>query len=48
MISFGYLVFDQLPDVQTLAGAAIVVASGIYLFRQERKAAQRASVAELQ
>jgi drug/metabolite transporter (DMT)-like permease len=48
MISFGYLVFDQLPDVQTLAGAAIVVASGIYLFRQERKAAQRASATELQ
>ncbi len=37
MISFGYLVFDQLPDLQTLFGAAIVVASGIYLFQQERK-----------
>jgi drug/metabolite transporter (DMT)-like permease len=48
MIAFGYLVFAQLPDVQTLAGAGIVVASGIYLFRQERKAAQRSSAAELQ
>jgi drug/metabolite transporter (DMT)-like permease len=47
MISFGYLVFDQLPDLQTLAGAAIVVASGIYLFQRERKTALRVSAAEL-
>jgi drug/metabolite transporter (DMT)-like permease len=48
MISFGYLVFDQLPDMPTLAGAAIVVASGIYLFHRERKAAPPASAAEIQ
>lgn len=32
----GYLVFDQVPDRWTLAGAAIVVASGIYLLHRER------------
>lgn len=47
MISFGYLVFDQLPDLQTLIGAAIVVTCGIYLFQQERKAATRRTAAEL-
>jgi drug/metabolite transporter (DMT)-like permease len=36
MISFGYLVFSDIPDAQTLVGAAIVVASGIYLFHRER------------
>lgn len=34
--SLGYLVFDQLPDIWTLVGAAIVVASGIYMFHRER------------
>lgn len=36
MISFGYFVFSDIPDAQTLVGAAIVVASGIYLFHRER------------
>ncbi len=36
MVTFGYVVFGDLPDVWTLAGAAIVVASGIYLFHRER------------
>jgi drug/metabolite transporter (DMT)-like permease len=40
MISFGYLVFADIPDLQTLTGAAIVVASGIYLFNRERKSAK--------
>lgn len=39
MISFGYIVFADVPDLQTLTGAAIVVASGIYLFNRERKSA---------
>lgn len=37
----GYLVFGQLPDAWTLAGAAIVVASGIYLVHRERVVAMR-------
>lgn len=43
MIGFGYVVFDQLPDLNTLAGAAVVVASGIYLFHRERLTARGAS-----
>jgi drug/metabolite transporter (DMT)-like permease len=37
----GYLVFAQLPDVWTLAGATIVIASGIYLVHRERVVAMR-------
>jgi drug/metabolite transporter (DMT)-like permease len=40
MIAFGYAVFGDLPDVWTLTGASIVVASGIYLFHRERVMAQ--------
>jgi drug/metabolite transporter (DMT)-like permease len=32
----GYLVFGQVPDQWTLAGAAIVIGSGIYLVHRER------------
>lgn len=37
----GYLVFGQVPDAWTLAGAGIVILSGLYLFQRER-ATQRA------
>ena len=33
----GYLAFGHRPDVQMLAGAAIIVASGLYAFYRERK-----------
>jgi drug/metabolite transporter (DMT)-like permease len=36
MIAFGYLVFGDLPDVWTLAGAGIVIASGLYLLYRSR------------
>ena len=36
MVAAGYLVFGDVPDAYTLAGAAIVVASGIYLVHRER------------
>ena len=36
VISLGYLVFGDLPDGWTLVGAAIVIASGIYIFHRER------------
>ncbi len=32
----GYLVFDELPDAATAAGAAIVVTSGLYVWWRER------------
>lgn len=34
---FGYLVFDHLPTGWTLAGAAMVIGSGLYLLYRERK-----------
>ena len=36
MILLGYLVFGDVPDIWTLAGGAVVIASGIYLFHRER------------
>lgn len=36
MVGFGYAVFGDLPDVWTLAGSAVIVASGIYLLHRER------------
>ncbi len=38
----GYLVFGSLPTGWTLAGAAMVVSSGLYLLYRERKMGQRA------
>lgn len=34
--SYGYLLFGDLPDRWTLLGAAIIVASGLYIFYRER------------
>lgn len=36
-IVFGYAIFDDLPDLPTITGAAIIVASGLYVFVRERK-----------
>ena len=33
---FGYLIFGDVPNRWTLAGAAVVVASGLYLLHRER------------
>jgi drug/metabolite transporter (DMT)-like permease len=38
---FGYLVFDTLPDGWTLLGAAIIVASGVYVFHREAVSRRR-------
>ena len=37
-VILGYLIFSDVPTVWTLAGAGIVIASGLYLFNRERKA----------
>ena len=37
MVAFGFIVFGDLPDVGTLAGAALIVASGVYLVHRERR-----------
>jgi len=38
MAIFGYLVFGSVPDAAVWIGAAIVIASGLYLFSRERRA----------
>ena len=37
MIAAGYLVFSDVPNAWTLAGAAVVVASGLYILYREQK-----------
>lgn len=37
MVLFGYLVFGQLPDGWTVAGAAVIVASGLYIVHREHR-----------
>jgi drug/metabolite transporter (DMT)-like permease len=36
MVAFGFLVFNQLPDVWTLVGSSVIIGSGIYLVQRER------------
>ena len=37
MIAFGWVIFDQFPDNWTLAGAGIIVASGLYIVHREHR-----------
>jgi drug/metabolite transporter (DMT)-like permease len=37
-IVLGFALFDALPDMATLVGAAIIIASGIYTWHRERRA----------
>jgi drug/metabolite transporter (DMT)-like permease len=36
MVALGYIVFGDIPDRWTMAGSAIVIASGLYLLHRER------------
>lgn len=45
-VALGYLVFADLPSGWTLAGAGIVVASGLYILYRERLRGRRASPSE--
>ena len=38
MIALGYMVFGDVPNHWTLAGVAVVIASGLYLLFRERVA----------
>lgn len=40
MVTAGYLAFGDVPDVWTLAGSAVIIASGIYLVHRERMTAR--------
>jgi drug/metabolite transporter (DMT)-like permease len=41
MILLGYLVFNDVPDLFTLLGAAIVVSSGLYVYYREQQVKRR-------
>ncbi|MFP4313732.1 MAG: DMT family transporter [Alphaproteobacteria bacterium] len=38
---FGYFLFSEVPDIWTISGAGIIVASGLYLVYRETKAGHR-------
>jgi hypothetical protein len=44
--ALGYLVFGQLPDIWTVSGAMIVIASGVYLVHREHVTAVERRKAE--
>lgn len=44
---FGYVIFSNLPDGYTIVGAAVITASGIYIFHREQKAAKAAAAAQV-
>jgi drug/metabolite transporter (DMT)-like permease len=39
-VALGYLMFGDVPDVFTLAGAAVIIAAGLYIFWREQVRAQ--------
>jgi drug/metabolite transporter (DMT)-like permease len=41
-VLFGWAMFGELPDAYTIAGAAIIVAAGLYIFWREQVAARTA------
>jgi drug/metabolite transporter (DMT)-like permease len=36
-VTFGYLVFGDVPSSATIAGAAIIIAAGLYIFMREQR-----------
>ena len=36
MVALGYFVFGDMPGMATLAGAAVIIASGLYILYRER------------
>lgn len=44
-VVFGWLMFAELPDGYTIAGAAIIVAAGLYIFWREQARAREAPAA---
>jgi drug/metabolite transporter (DMT)-like permease len=45
-VLFGYLVFGDVPDGFMVAGAAIIIGAGLFIFLRERRLARRASFSE--
>ena len=47
-VVFGWLMFAELPDAYTVAGAAIIIAAGLYIFwREQVKAREAAAPAQI-
>jgi drug/metabolite transporter (DMT)-like permease len=44
MTLLGWLMFDQVPDPMVVAGAVLVVVSGLYLLRQEFRSTEKALI----
>ena len=45
-IALGYLVFGDVPDLPTLAGAAIIIGAGLFIFWREQRARGEVTVIE--
>jgi drug/metabolite transporter (DMT)-like permease len=45
-VVFGWLMFAELPDTYTVAGAAIIIAAGLYIFWRERVTSRSAPAAD--
>jgi drug/metabolite transporter (DMT)-like permease len=43
-VMFGYFVFGDVPSLATIAGAAVIIGAGIYIFLREQKLGGRESV----
>src|ERR1700688_343518 len=43
-VMFGYVVFGDVPQMATIAGAAIIIASGLYIFLRERELGRKDAV----
>ena len=46
MVAFGFAVFGDVPDMWTLIGAAVIIASGIYLLHRERSLREEVAPAD--
>jgi drug/metabolite transporter (DMT)-like permease len=46
MVLSGYVIFANIPDIWVFAGAGIVIASGLYLWRRERQLSREATALE--
>src|SRR6202162_4189057 len=44
-VTFGYVVFGDMPQVATILGAAIIIGAGLYIFLRERRLGRNEAVA---
>jgi drug/metabolite transporter (DMT)-like permease len=46
-VMFGLIVFGDVPSVATIAGAAIIIGAGLYIFLRERSLGRETAVSPL-